>query len=82
MYLGARHQKVVSTCASHFTAVFIFYGTVIFSYVQPSSSHSMGSDKIASVFYTMIIPVLNPVVYNLRNKEVKSSFTKILVKAK
>ncbi|XP_020007301.1 olfactory receptor 5B3-like [Castor canadensis] len=76
------HQKAVSTCASHFTAVSIFYGTSIFMYVQPSSSHSMDTDKISSVFYTMIIPMLNPVVYSLRNKEVKRSFMKIVVEAK
>ncbi|MBZ3869555.1 Olfactory receptor 5B2 [Sciurus carolinensis] len=76
MSSGAGHRKAISTCASHFTAVSIFYGTSIFMYLQPSSSHSMDTDKIASVFYTMIIPMLNPVVYSLRNKEVKSAFTK------
>uniref|UniRef100_A0A8C5ZY15 Olfactory receptor n=1 Tax=Marmota marmota marmota TaxID=9994 RepID=A0A8C5ZY15_MARMA len=73
------HRKAISTCASHFTAVSIFYGTIIFMYLQPSSSHSMDSDKFASVFYTMVIPMLNPVVYSLRNKEVKSAFMKILL---
>ncbi|XP_021586316.2 olfactory receptor 5B3 [Ictidomys tridecemlineatus] len=77
MHSGAGHRKAMSTCASHFTAVSIFYGTVIFMYLQPSSSHSMDTDKIASVFYTMVIPMLNPVVYSLRNKEVKSAFSKI-----
>uniref|UniRef100_A0A8D1VVK4 Olfactory receptor n=1 Tax=Sus scrofa TaxID=9823 RepID=A0A8D1VVK4_PIG len=76
------HQKALSTCASHLTAVSIFYGTVIFMYLQPSSSHSMDTDKIASVFYTMVIPMLNPVVYSLRNKEVKTAFKKIVEKAK
>ncbi|XP_047374658.1 olfactory receptor 5B12-like [Sciurus carolinensis] len=75
-------QKAFSTCASHFTAVSIFYGTGIFMYLQPSSSHSMGSDKVASVFYTMIIPMLNPLVYSLRNKEVKSAFKKTVGKTK
>ncbi|ELW46891.1 Olfactory receptor 5B2 [Tupaia chinensis] len=75
-----RHQKALSTCASHFSAVSIFYGTIIFMYLQPSSSHSMDTDKVASVFYTMVIPMLNPVVYSLRNKEVKSAFTKIFLK--
>ncbi|XP_042532069.1 olfactory receptor 5B3-like [Dipodomys spectabilis] len=75
-------HKAMSTCASHFSAVSIFYGTIIFMYLQPSSSHSMDTDKIASVFYTMIIPMLNPVVYSLRNKEVKSAFMKIIFKAK
>jgi olfactory receptor len=79
MYSSAGHQKAMSTCASHFTAVSIFYGTLIFMYVQPSSSHSMDTDKIVSVFYTMIIPMLNPVVYSFRNKEVKSAFAKIVL---
>ncbi|XP_012368068.1 olfactory receptor 5B3-like [Octodon degus] len=81
MRSGTGHRKALSTCASHLTAVSIFYGTTIFMYLQPSSSHSMDTDKIASVFYTMVIPMLNPVVYSLRNKEVKSAFTKIILKA-
>ncbi|XP_003464312.3 olfactory receptor 5B2-like [Cavia porcellus] len=71
------HWKALSTCASHLTAVSIFYGTVIFMYLQPSSSHSMDTDKVASVFYTMVIPMLNPLVYSLRNKEVKNAFLKV-----
>ncbi|EGW11583.1 olfactory receptor 5B3 [Cricetulus griseus] len=82
MQSTAGHHKAVSTCASHFTAVSIFYGTAIFMYAQPSSSHSMDSDKIASVFYTMIIPMLNPLVYSLRNKDVKGAFRKIIWEAK
>ncbi|XP_043336824.1 olfactory receptor 5B12-like [Cervus canadensis] len=75
-------QKAFSTCASHLTAVSIFYGTVIFMYLQPSSSHSMGTDKMASVFYTVVIPMLNPLVYSLRNKEVKGAFKRVVGKAK
>ncbi|XP_047371748.1 olfactory receptor 5B2-like [Sciurus carolinensis] len=82
MRSGAGHRKALSTCASHFTAVSIFYGTTIFMYLQPISSHSMDTDKIASVFYSMFIPMLNPVVYSLRNKEVKSAFSKIVLEAK
>ncbi|EDM12926.1 olfactory receptor 338 (predicted) [Rattus norvegicus] len=78
----AGYQKAMSTCVSHFTAVSIFYGTLIFMYLQPSSHHSMDTDKIVSVFYTMVIPMLNPVVYSLRNKEVKSAFKKVVEKAK
>ncbi|XP_075404214.1 olfactory receptor 5B2-like [Tenrec ecaudatus] len=74
------YWKALSTCASHLTAVFIFYGTVIFMYLQPSSSHSMDTDKMASVFYAMVIPMLNPLVYSLRNKEVKSAFKKVVEK--
>ncbi|XP_075831139.1 olfactory receptor 5B3-like [Microtus pennsylvanicus] len=82
MHSGAGHQKALSTCASHFTAVSIFYGTIIFMYLQPSSRHAMDTDKIVSVFYTMIIPMLNPLVYSLRNKEVKRAFMKIVLKEK
>ncbi|XP_041578308.1 olfactory receptor 5B2-like [Vulpes lagopus] len=76
------YLKAVSTCASHLTAVSIFYGTVIFMYSQPTSNHSMDTDKIVSVFYTVIIPMLNPMVYSLRNKEVKNGFKKVVEKVK
>nr|XP_015103285.1 olfactory receptor 5B2-like [Vicugna pacos] len=79
---GQGLHKALSTCASHLTAISIFYGTVIFMYLQPSSSHSMDTDKMASVFYTMVIPMVNPMVYSLRNKEVKSAFKKVAEKAK
>ncbi|XP_051822806.1 olfactory receptor 5B12-like [Antechinus flavipes] len=69
-------QKAFSTCASHLTAVSIYFGTIMFMYLQPSSNHSMGSDKIVSVFYTMVIPMLNSLVYSLRNKDVKNTFRK------
>ncbi|ERE77927.1 olfactory receptor 5B2 [Cricetulus griseus] len=69
-------KKAFSTCASHLTAVTIFYGTVIFMYLQPSSSHSLDNDQMASVFYTIVVPMLNPVVYSLRNKEVHNAFKK------
>ncbi|XP_045691219.1 olfactory receptor 5B3-like [Phyllostomus hastatus] len=82
MHSSSGYQKALSTCASHFTSVSIFYGTVIFMYLQPNSSHSMDTDKIASVFYTMVIPMLNPLVYSLRNKEVKSALMKVVLKAK
>ncbi|XP_036057884.1 olfactory receptor 5B3-like [Onychomys torridus] len=82
MHSVGGYRKALSTCASHFTAVSIFYGTVIFMYLQPSSSHSMDTDKIASVFYTMATPMLNPLVYSLRNKEVKNAFTKIVLRSK
>ncbi|XP_016278354.2 olfactory receptor 5B12-like [Monodelphis domestica] len=71
-------QKAFSTCISHLSAVSIFYGTIVFMYLQPNSSHSMDTDKMASVFYTMVIPMLNPLVYSLRNKDVKNAFRKII----
>ena len=54
----------------------------LFMYLQPSSSHAMDTDKMASVLYAMVLPMLNPVVYNLRNREVKSAFKKVVEKSK
>nr|XP_006994286.3 olfactory receptor 5B2-like [Peromyscus maniculatus bairdii] len=73
-------KKAFSTCAAHLTAVTIFYGTIIFMYLQPSSNHSMDNDQMASVFYTIVIPMLNPVVYSLRNKEVHNALKKAIEK--
>ncbi|XP_015746481.1 olfactory receptor 1019-like [Python bivittatus] len=70
-----RH-KAFSTCASHLTAVGIFHGTLLYMYFRPSSSYSMDQDKWASLFYTVVIPMLNPLIYSLRNKEVKYTLTK------
>ena len=64
-------QKAFSTCGSHLTVVTVIYGALIFMYVQPESNHSFDTDKMASIFYTVIIPMLNPLIYSLRNKDVK-----------
>ncbi|XP_006902350.1 PREDICTED: olfactory receptor 1052-like [Elephantulus edwardii] len=66
-------RKAFSTCASHLTAVTIFYGTLSFNYIQPSSQYSEEQEKVVSVFYTLVIPMLNPLIYSLRNKEVKDA---------
>uniref|UniRef100_G1U2W7 Olfactory receptor n=1 Tax=Oryctolagus cuniculus TaxID=9986 RepID=G1U2W7_RABIT len=63
-------RKAFSTCGSHLTVVTVFYGTLIFMYAQPKSTHSFNTDKVASIFYTLIIPMLNPLIYSLRNKDV------------
>ncbi|KAM7085310.1 olfactory receptor 8K3-like [Molossus nigricans] len=70
-----RH-KAFSTCGSHLMAIVIFYGTLFFMYVRPKSSHSFDTDKMASLFYTLVIPMLNPLIYSLRNKEVKNALTR------
>ncbi|XP_028641440.1 olfactory receptor 5W2-like [Grammomys surdaster] len=72
-----RH-KAFSTCASHLMAVAIFHGTLLFMYFRPSSSYSMDTDKMASVFYTIVIPMLNPLIYSLRNKDVKRALKKAI----
>ncbi|KAM8929648.1 olfactory receptor 8K3-like isoform 2-T2 [Lycaon pictus] len=72
-----RH-KAFSTCGSHLTAVTVFYGTILFMYLQPRTNHSLDTDKMASVFYTLVIPMLNPLIYSLRNKDVKDAFKRFL----
>ncbi|XP_027702254.1 olfactory receptor 8K1-like [Vombatus ursinus] len=74
-----RH-KAFSTCGSHLTGVVVFYGTLLFMYLQPQSSHSFDTDKMASVFYTLVIPMLNPLIYSFRNKEVKSALRRLFKK--
>ncbi|XP_028714630.1 olfactory receptor 9I1-like [Peromyscus leucopus] len=68
--------KTFSTCASHLTAVALFFGTLIFMYIRSSSGKSLEEDKVVSVFYTVVIPMLNPLIYSLRNKDVKAAFRK------
>ncbi|XP_048341933.1 olfactory receptor 1009-like [Sphaerodactylus townsendi] len=71
-----RH-KAFSTCSTHLTVVTIFYGTLFFTYVRPSSSSSMQEDKMVSMLYTVMIPMLNPLIYSLRNKEVKDAVRRV-----
>ncbi|KAK1335777.1 hypothetical protein QTO34_003572 [Cnephaeus nilssonii] len=71
-------KKAFSTCASHMTAITIFYGTLLSMYLQPRTSHSLDTDKMASVFYTLVIPMLNPMIYSLRNKDVKAALKRLL----
>ncbi|XP_060997231.1 olfactory receptor 8K3-like [Dama dama] len=70
-------RKAFSTCGSHLTVVTVFYGTLTFMYVKPKSSHSFDTDKVASIFYTLVIPMLNPLIYSLRNKDVKYALQKM-----
>ena len=60
------------------TAVSVFYGILFFMYLQPQNNHSLDTDKLTSVFYTLVIPMLNPMIYSLRNKEVKAALRKFL----
>ncbi|XP_006902377.1 PREDICTED: olfactory receptor 5W2-like [Elephantulus edwardii] len=69
--------KAVSTCTSHLTVVAIFQGTMLFMYFRPSSSYSLDQDKMTSLFYTLVIPMLNPLIYSLRNKDVKDALKKL-----
>ncbi|XP_055990460.1 olfactory receptor 1052-like [Sorex fumeus] len=66
-------RKAFSTCVSHLTAVALFYGSTAFSYIQSSSQYSLEQEKVSAVFYTLIIPMLNPLIYSLRNKDVNEA---------
>ncbi|KAJ1075577.1 PREDICTED: olfactory receptor 1052 [Capra hircus] len=70
---AAGRQTAFSTCASHLTTVTIFYSTLSFNYIQPSSQYSVKQEKVVSVFCMLVIPVLNPLIHSLRNKEVKGA---------
>ncbi|KAM4848081.1 LOW QUALITY PROTEIN: olfactory receptor 5W2-like [Urocitellus parryii] len=69
--------KAFSTCASHLTTFAVFQGTILFMYFRPSSSYSLDQDKMTSLFYTLIIPMLNPLIYSLRNKDVKEALQRV-----
>ncbi|KAG5214474.1 hypothetical protein JEQ12_000050 [Ovis aries] len=73
---GGRH-KLFSTCGSHMTAVSLFYGTLFVMYAQPGAVASMEQGKVVSVFYTLVIPMLNPLIYSLRNKDVKDALWRL-----
>ncbi|XP_036115099.1 olfactory receptor 2AG2 [Molossus molossus] len=73
-------QKALVTCSSHLTVVGMFYGAATFMYVLPSSLHSPKQDNIISVFYTIVTPALNPLIYSLRNKEVMGALRRVLGK--
>nr|XP_003423177.1 olfactory receptor 5D18-like [Loxodonta africana] len=74
---SGRH-KAFSTCASHLTAITIIHGTILFLYCVPNSKNSRHTVKVASVFYTVVIPMLNPLIYSLRNKDVKNTVSKLM----
>ncbi|XP_042538717.1 olfactory receptor 150-like [Dipodomys spectabilis] len=71
-------SKAFSTCSSHISAVLVFFGSAAFMYLQPSSVNSMDQGKVSSVFYTIVVPMLNPMIYSLRNKDVKIALNKFL----
>ena len=73
-------KKTFSTCASHLTVVTIYYGTIIFAYVRPPAKHNFTMGKVISVFYCVVTPLINPLVYTLRNKDVKKAFRKVLAR--
>ncbi|XP_043338802.1 olfactory receptor 5F1-like [Cervus elaphus] len=77
---GAGRRKAFSTCVSHLTAIILFYSTSMYTYLRPTSSYSLNQDKVASVFYTVVIPMLNPLIYSLRNSEVKKALWNVITR--
>ncbi|XP_054849871.1 olfactory receptor 5V1-like [Eublepharis macularius] len=75
-----QYHKAISTCASHLTVVIMFFGSGIFTYVRPTSSYSLEKDQLAGVVYNILTPTLNPLIYSLRNKEVKQAMRKLLMR--
>nr|XP_056710713.1 putative olfactory receptor 2B8 [Euleptes europaea] len=71
-------RKAFNTCASHLTVVSLFYGSAIFSYLQPPSNYSRDQGKMMSLFYTVVAPMLNPLIYTLRNKEVHQAVKRVM----
>ncbi|XP_036856744.2 olfactory receptor 8A1-like [Manis javanica] len=71
-------SKAFSTCSSHLAAVGLFYGSNAFMYLKPSTANSLAQENVASVFYTTVLPMLNPLIYSLRNKEVKAAVQRTL----
>ncbi|XP_062952793.1 putative olfactory receptor 2B8 [Cynocephalus volans] len=80
MKSAAGQRKAFETCGSHLTVVSLFYGTAIYAYLQPSSNYSQDQGKFVSLFYTIITPMINPLIYTLRNKDVKEAIKKVLWK--
>ncbi|XP_074153557.1 olfactory receptor 8G50-like [Sminthopsis crassicaudata] len=71
-------SKAFNTCSSHIAAVGVFFGSLAFMYLQPSSVSSMDQGKVSSIFYTIIVPMLNPLIYSLRNKDVKIAIKQLI----
>ncbi|XP_051037486.1 olfactory receptor 2T29 [Phodopus roborovskii] len=71
-------KKALATCSSHMTVVILFYGATVYNYMFPVSFHTPEEDMVVSVFYTILTPLLNPLIYSLRNKNVKEALKKLL----
>ncbi|KAM8921482.1 olfactory receptor-like protein OLF1 [Pelodytes ibericus] len=71
-------NKAFSTCASHLTVVFLYYGTIMFIYLRPRSVYSPDTDNAVSILYTVVTPMANPIIYSVRNKEVKRTIRRSL----
>jgi olfactory receptor len=78
MHFAEGRRKVFCTYGSHLTGVSIYHGTILFMYVRPSSSYALEHDMIVSIFYTVVIPMFNPIIYSLRSKDVKEAAQRLV----
>ncbi|NXG59447.1 O1020 protein, partial [Hemiprocne comata] len=69
-------HKAFSTCASHLVSITLYYGSSLFMYLRPSSRHSLEHDKMVSMIYSIAVPMLNPIIYSLRNTDMKNAMRK------
>ncbi|XP_054829100.1 olfactory receptor 6N1-like [Eublepharis macularius] len=74
---AAGRKKAFSTCAAHLTVVLIFYGSILFMYVRLTKSYSLDYDRALAVVYSVVTPFLNPIIYSLRNKEIKAALKRM-----
>ncbi|XP_051024276.1 olfactory receptor 10-like [Acomys russatus] len=78
----AGQRKALGTCGSHLMVVSLFYGSAMYTYLQPVHRDSGSEEKFVALFYTIITPMMNPLIYTLRNKDVKGALLKVLGKGK
>lgn len=78
MKSAAGRRKAFNTCGSHLTVVSLFYGNIIYMYMQPGNNSSQDQGKFLTLFYNLVTPMLNPVIYTLRNKDVKGALKRLV----
>ncbi|PIO13967.1 hypothetical protein AB205_0101140 [Aquarana catesbeiana] len=78
--IKGNRSKVFSTCNSHLTLLFMYYGSAMFSYFWQSAGHNFFGDKVLSIIYAVILPLLNPLIYSLRNQDFRTAFQRVFKK--
>ncbi|KAG6472985.1 olfactory receptor [Crotalus adamanteus] len=78
--VAKNRQKAFSTCSSHLTVVLLYYGTITAAYIHPNSATHQDNNRFLALLYTVVTPSLNPIIYSLRNKELKTAFKKLVAK--
>ncbi|EHB16127.1 Olfactory receptor 2T6 [Heterocephalus glaber] len=73
-------KKAFATCSSHMTVVTLFYGAALYTYLLPQPYHTPLQDRVSSVFYTILTPVMNPLIYSLRNRDVREAWDRLLAR--